>query len=86
MKSVHQGKVITVAFAPGMNNVVMVQHGEYFTLYARLKEVHVKKGSIVGKDDLIGTVYTDNSGVTEVHFEVWKNFAKLDPEKWLSPK
>ena len=86
VKSVHQGKVITVAFAPGMNNVVMVQHGEYFTLYARLKEVHVKKGSIVGKDDLIGTVYTDNSGVTEVHFEVWKNFAKLDPEKWLSPK
>ncbi len=86
VKSVHQGKVITVAFAPGMNNVVMVQHGEYFTLYARLKEVHVKKGSIVGKDDLIGTVYTDNSGVTEVHFEVWKNYAKLDPEKWLSPK
>ncbi|WP_421875201.1 murein hydrolase activator EnvC family protein [Marinoscillum sp.] len=86
IKSVHQGKVITVAFAPGMNNVVMVQHGEYFTLYARLKEVHVKKGSIVGKDDLIGTVYTDNSGVSEVHFEVWKNYAKLDPEKWLSPK
>ena len=86
VKSVHQGKVITVAFAPGMNNVVMVQHGEYFTLYARLKEVHVKKGSIVEKDDLIGTVYTDNSGVTEVHFEVWKNYAKLDPEKWLSPK
>ncbi len=86
VRNVHQGKVITVAFAPGMNNVVMVQHGEYFTLYARLKEVHVKKGSIVSKDDLIGSVYTDNSGVTEVHFEVWKNFAKLDPEKWLSPK
>lgn len=86
VRSVHHGKVITVAFAPGMNNVVMVQHGEYFTLYARLKEVNVKKGSIVNKDDLIGKVYTDNNGVSEVHFEVWKNFGKLNPEQWLSPK
>lgn len=86
VKSVHSGKVITVAFAPGMNNVVMVQHGEYFTLYARLKEVNVKKGTIIQKDDLIGQVYTDNNGVSELHFEIWKNRIKLNPEQWLSSK
>lgn len=84
--SVYQGKVITVAFAPGMNNVVMIQHGEYFTLYARLKEVNVKKGAMVNSNDTIGEVYTDKDGVSEVHFEVWKNYAKLNPEEWLSPK
>lgn len=86
VRSVHSGKVITVAFAPGMNNVVMIQHGEYFTLYARLKEVKVKKGSIVNKDDLIGQVYTDKNGVSELHFEIWKNRVKLNPEQWLSVK
>lgn len=86
VKSVHDGKVIAVAFAPGMNNVVMLQHGEYYTLYARLKEVRVKKGSIVKKQDIVGEVYTDKNGVSEVHFEVWKNKVKLNPEQWLSPK
>lgn len=86
VKSVHDGRVIAVAFAPGMNNVVMLQHGEYYTLYARLKDVRVKKGSIVRKNDTVGQVFTDKNGVSEVHFEVWKNKVKLNPEQWLSTK
>lgn len=86
VRSVHDGKVIAIAFVPGMNNVIILQHGEYYTLYARLKEVNVKKGSLVKKEDYIGEVYTDKDGVSEVHFEVWKNYVKLNPELWLSPK
>ncbi|MFY0601032.1 MAG: peptidoglycan DD-metalloendopeptidase family protein [Cyclobacteriaceae bacterium] len=83
VRSVFEGKVVAVAIAPGMNNVVLMQHGDYYTLYARLKEVAVKKGQKVNANEVLGTVYSDKDGVSEVHFEVWKGFQKLNPEKWL---
>ena len=86
MKSVFDGKVIQKVYVPGMNNAVIIQHGEYYTLYAKLKEVNVKIGQTVGTNDVIGTVYTDSSGLSEVHFEVWKQRIKLNPEQWLSLK
>ena len=86
VKSVFGGKVIQIAYVPGMYNVVIVQHGEYYTVYSRLKEVMVKKGTLIPSNQPIGVVHTDKDGISEVHFEVWKNFAKLNPEGWLSPK
>lgn len=83
VKSVFDGKVIQKVFVPGMNNAVIIQHGEYYTLYAKLKEVNVNIGQPIGTNDVIGTVYTDNSGVSELHFEVWKQRNKLNPEQWL---
>ncbi len=87
VKAVFAGEVKMVAVIPGdMKNVVIVQHGEYFTVYARLKEVMVRKGQKVGADQSIGTVNTDNSGVSEIQFQVWKNAEKLNPEDWLAKK
>ncbi|MEM8894356.1 MAG: peptidoglycan DD-metalloendopeptidase family protein [Bacteroidota bacterium] len=86
VKSVFEGKVATVAFVPGMNSVVIVQHGDYYTLYAKLKKVNVKKGQLIAKGDQIGEVFTDAEGVSEVQFQVWKSNNKLDPAKWLAAK
>jgi septal ring factor EnvC (AmiA/AmiB activator) len=86
VKSVFTGKVATVAFVPGMNSVIILQHGDYYTVYSRLKKVNVKKGQEITTGEIIGEVYTDNQGVTEVQFQVWKSSTKLDPEKWLSSK
>lgn len=85
--AVFEGKVTKVAIAPPpFHNLVIVQHGEYFTVYAKLSEVTVKAGQVVKANDPIGKVYTDKNGVSEVHFMVWKNSQKLDPEKWLVRK
>jgi septal ring factor EnvC (AmiA/AmiB activator) len=81
--SIFDGEVRTRAFLPGYNNVVIIKHGTYYTVYSKLKEVNVKKGQIVKAQDVIGTVLTNADGVSEVHFEIWKNTVKLDPEKWL---
>lgn len=87
VKAVFGGRVSTVAVAPGeLRNVVIVQHGEYFTVYTRLKKVNVKKGQIISVNDVIGTVYTDGDGNSELEFQVWKNNKKLDPELWLTKK
>lgn len=80
---VFDGEVKIKAFIPQYNNVVVVKHGNYFTVYSRLKEVYVEKGQKVDALDKIGRVATNGEGVTELHFEVWKNTQKLDPEKWL---
>lgn len=86
VRSVFNGEVKAVAFVPSMNNVVMVQHGEYFTVYARLKEVFVKKGDKIDIKQALGTVYTNKDGTSELQFQIWKNSTKLNPETWLYKK
>lgn len=83
IRAVFDGQIRRVFFMPGMNNVVMVQHGSYFTVYARLKEVNVQPMQHVKAKEVIGTVYTNKEGVSEVHFEIWKDNQKLNPEQWL---
>ncbi|TAH26856.1 MAG: peptidase M23 [Cytophagales bacterium] len=86
VRNVFEGKVITVASVPGMNNVVMVQHGEYFTVYAKLKTVNVITGQDVKPRDIIGEVYTDKNDVSELQFQIWRNNEKQDPEIWLKKR
>lgn len=86
VRAVFEGKIVAVAIVPGMNNVVMIQHGDYYTLYARLKEVKVKKGQIVALNEVLGIVQTDKDGTAEVHFEVWKEYQKMNPQSWLATK
>ncbi|ARS36543.1 murein hydrolase activator EnvC family protein [Pontibacter actiniarum] len=85
-RAIFEGKVLTVASVPGMNNIVMVQHGEYFTVYAKLKTVNVKPGQTVKLKDTIGTVYTDSDGTTELQFQIWKNSSNMNPESWIVKK
>ena len=86
VKSVYSGKVLRVALVPGNGTAVIVKHGEYFTVYSKMKNVQVKTGQEIKEGDVIGEVYTDNNGVSELEFQVWKNNQKLDPQTWLAPK
>jgi murein hydrolase activator len=86
VQAVFDGVVKTVAVVPGMNKVVITQHGDYFTLYARLKDVYVQKGQNIKADESIGTVYTDPDQVSTLHFEIWRNNQKLNPQEWLTKK
>jgi murein hydrolase activator len=83
VRSVFQGKVVTVAEVPGMNKVIMIQHGEFFTVYAKLRSASVEVGEEVDAKEPIGEVYTDKNDVSELQFQIWKNSVKQDPEKWL---
>ena len=83
VKAVFGGKVITVAEVPGMHKIVMIQHGEYFTVYAKLRSVSVTIGEEIAVKQSIGSVYTNKEGESELQFQIWKNEAKLNPEVWL---
>jgi len=83
-RAVFDGEVISVNALPGYNKGIIIQHGEYYTFYANLKEVYVKKGDIVNTKQNIGKIYTDSTGKTLIHFEVWVDFKPQNPESWLS--
>jgi septal ring factor EnvC (AmiA/AmiB activator) len=83
VKAVFGGKVITVAEVPGMHKIVMLQHGEYFTVYAKLRQVSVTTGEEIAVKQSIGSVYTNKDGESELQFQIWKNESKLNPEDWL---
>ncbi|MEO1254011.1 MAG: peptidoglycan DD-metalloendopeptidase family protein, partial [Bacteroidota bacterium] len=84
VRSVFDGEVTLIGTIPGKNNVVVIRHGSYLTVYAQLKNVNVKKGQKVRVSDTIGEVFTDRDGVSELEFQVYKGTTKLNPENWLS--
>jgi murein hydrolase activator len=83
VRSVFNGEVSAVAFTPGMGNTVIVRHGEYFTVYTGLKEISVKKGQQVSTNQEIGKVLSNSDGISELRFQIRKNFDALDPQEWL---
>lgn len=83
--SVFNGKVTSVFAVPGMNACVMIQHGEYYTVYARLSNTSVKVGETVKTGAAIGKVAAGSDG-SALHFELWKGTTKLNPQLWLLKK
>lgn len=84
VRAVFSGVVSTVAKIPGMGNVVMIKHGEYYTVYAKLKNVQVKSGQSVQAKQTIGVIDTNAEGIAELEFQIWKGKDKLNPEPWLA--
>jgi septal ring factor EnvC (AmiA/AmiB activator) len=81
--SVYDGVVATVQNIPGINMVVAIQHGEYFTVYSKLANVSVSTGQKVKTGQRIGSVASDEDGTSEINFQVWKNTVHQNPESWL---
>ena len=67
--------------------VVIVKHGTYFTVYNSLSQVCVKKGDHVCANQLLGVVGKDDDGKHALNFQIWKSEGKaqkiLKPEEWL---
>lgn len=82
IRAVFDGVVKQVMVMPGYNQCVMIQHGNYFTLYCKMKSIAVKEGDKVKTSDIIGTIDTIN-GLTQLHFELWKGSKPQNPEQWL---
>lgn len=86
VRAVFAGIVKTIAFVPGMQQVVIIQHGAYHSVYAKLKHTTVSVGQYVQAQTPLGTVYTDVQGTTELQFQLWKHHQRLNPARWLCKK
>lgn len=84
-RAIFDGEVTRVVSVPNYNNVVIIRHGQYLTVYSNLREVFVETGNSVNSMQEIGTIFTDeNERKTELHFEIWKGKGLLDPTVWLA--
>lgn len=84
-RAVFDGEVASVTKLTGANTVVILRHGEYFTVYSNLENVTVKRGDKVRTKQNIGTVHTNKTeNKTELHFELLKEQIRQDPANWLS--
>jgi septal ring factor EnvC (AmiA/AmiB activator) len=86
VRAVYDGEVWTVTYIPGVNKLVAIKHGDYITVYAKLSKVNVKVGQVVKASQVIGEVFTDSDGMSELQFQIWKNQEKLNPQAWLNDK
>jgi septal ring factor EnvC (AmiA/AmiB activator) len=82
---VFNGVVSKVFALPGFNNSVIVRHGNYLTVYANLSTVYVHAGQKVSTGTAIGRIFTDSEqgNQTILHFQLWKDTQRLNPENWL---
>ncbi|MEZ5009795.1 MAG: peptidoglycan DD-metalloendopeptidase family protein [Chitinophagales bacterium] len=83
VRAVFKGEVVTVMSNPTFKNAVIIKHGDYFSVYTGLGKVQVEKGTMVDTKQVIGTAFSDEDGVTEVHLEIWKGRTKTDPSAWI---
>lgn len=85
-RAVFKGTVTAVLSIPGQENAVLVNHGEFFTVYSRLSKVLVNRGDKVDTRQALGIIYTDEEGKTALQFQVWQGQKVLDPQLWLTPR
>jgi len=83
VKTIFEGEVRRVAFIPTLGSTVIINHGEYLTVYAGLKEVFVRPGQKVTTNQEIGKIFSNAEGVSELRFQIFKSMTALDPELWL---
>lgn len=84
-QAVYDGTVTGVYVLDGFSTVVIINHGEYYTVYGHIGTPTVKKGDKVKQGQALGHLVSDpdEGGRTLIHFEVWKNREKQNPEAWI---
>ena len=86
---VFKGVVLDVCYVPGLNYTVLVQHGNFFTVYPNLLDVKVKRGDNVATKQVLGRIGYDSEKGSVLNFQIWQNVGKiqpikLNPELWLA--
>lgn len=82
VKSVFDGVVSKIVFIEDMQ-VVIIQHGKYFSTYSNLGSVSVKTGENVKTGQVIGKAAANLDGIGAIDFYINDEKNNIDPEKWL---
>jgi septal ring factor EnvC (AmiA/AmiB activator) len=84
-RAVFDGVVFSVFNVSPVNRAVMIQHGDYFTVYQNLSSVNVSKGDKVSRKQSIGRVRSNGeTGKTVIKFLILQNTSYMNPAGWLS--
>jgi len=84
-RAVYKGEVTTCCVIAG-TYAVIVQHGNYRTVYSNLSSLNVKQGDHVDTKQVLGTIFTDpeQDQKTELYFQIYKDMNIVNPELWIA--
>ena len=86
VRAIFEGEVIRITKSKYGILAVHIRHGNYTSIYDNLKSVSVEKGDRVNTKDIIGEIFTSNSGETELKFVLMQDNDTVDPAKWIARK
>ena len=86
VRSIFEGKVIRITKSKYGILAVHIRHGNYTSIYDNLKLVSVETGDTVRTKDIIGEIFTSNSGETELKFVLMQDTETVDPAQWIARK
>ncbi|MGC9364979.1 MAG: murein hydrolase activator EnvC family protein [Fidelibacterota bacterium] len=88
VRAVLDGVVTTITYIRGFGNLVIIDHGSgFYTVYSHIDNVTVFEKEYVKRNSIIAEV--SDSGTLSgamLHFEIWSNRTKLNPEEWLAKR
>ncbi|SNR51476.1 murein hydrolase activator EnvC family protein [Lutibacter flavus] len=83
-RAVFDGVVLAVQVMSGNKKALLIQHGNYITVYKNLENVVVSKGDKVTTKQVIGTIFTDKiTGKTILDFVLSNNTKMENPATWI---
>lgn len=84
-RAIYEGEVTWCAQMNG-SFAVIIQHGNYRSVYSQLKSIKVKQGDKIQAKQTIGEIMTDTSedNKTELYFQIYKDKSILNPSLWLA--
>ena len=85
VKSIFDGVVSKVLYIDDMQ-VIVIQHGKYFSTYSNLGSVSVQTGQDVKMGQVIGKAAANLDGIGAIDFYINDERNNFDPEKWLRPR
>ena len=85
VKTVLDGVVSTITYIRGHGNIIIIDHGGGFsTVYTQIDNITVHENNYVQNGNTIATVaMPENTTFAKLHFEIWRNQEKQNPEHWL---
>lgn len=87
VKSIYAGKVVRIFKMPSYQTCLMVNHGDYFTVYSYLANTLVNVGDKISANQNIGTAgYDPDHGYYLVNLQIWHYQNKQNPRSWLRKK
>jgi septal ring factor EnvC (AmiA/AmiB activator) len=86
VRAIFEGKVIRITKSKYGILAVHIRHGNYTSIYDNLKSVSVETGDTVRTKDIIGEIFTSNSGETELKFVLMQDTETVDPAQWIARK
>ena len=84
VRAIFDGKVYSIIISKNGSHAILVQHGNFFSVYKNLSEIYVKKEETIETKQVIGKLITNkSSGQTILNFSIFKDGVTQNPSVWI---